>query len=355
MAETTLYILTLGILSLVFTFLIVLNGAMAIPNIKAKQEVEEVQSNVAVDAVSGSEDLPNVYLCIFDEYGGYDCLREYCDYDNEPFYTELKERGFNVSYDSYGNSIRTEVEVSNLLNLDMVSLADDSYEACLSRIEEPVLYQVMRKADYEINYAGGGFLDPVGCEYVYNGEYESKEFSAEYYIMLNSAYYPFYKYVSDDEVGELQSHLNYVANSYTLSDKNLFTVSYVCCPHIPWFVDENGQGIDASLRENWLERSTYLGQLKYLNKLLLSMVDEILQNDPDSIIMLFSDHGFRCVTEGVEKYGVLDPKEDQKYQMNILNAVYYRGEPLENEGLSNYNTVRLLLNELLGTEYEMVG
>lgn len=340
-----------GVATLACVVLILLNGVMSLPTIAEKMKRTETPTT-SISEIESSEEPPNVYLCIFDEYGGYDCLKEYCNYDNSPFYDQLKELGFNVSYHSYGKTISTYAEVPNLLNLSYVNSTDMLISEQEKNLLNPVIYQLFRQAGYKINVAGGGFLDTANCEFVYNDDAKSKEFSAEYYIMMNSAYYPFYKHTDTDEAIALQNHLNYVSTSYKLSTENLFTISYVSCPHLPWFVDENGQRIDASLRENWLERSSYLGQLKYLNKLIIPMVSTIIENDPDSIIMLFSDHGFRCVTEAETMYGVYNQDEDKAYEKNILNAVYYKGNEFDIEGKTNINTARMIINKLFQTSYE---
>jgi len=266
----------------------------------------------------------------------------------------MKERGFNVSYLSYGKTILTHREVPNLMNLDFVTSDEMLSEEMDKLLINPAIYQLLHKAGYEINVAGGDFLDDENCEYSYEGV-SNKEFSAEYYIVMNTAYYPFYNAVKYDEISELNNHLKYVAESHEITDNGLLTVSYICSPHLPWFADENGDFIDASNRENWADRSIYLGQLKYVNKLITATVEEIIENDPDSIIMLFSDHGFRVVTEMKTKYGQDDNTEDEIYQKNILNMVYYRGEQLEIEGLTNIDTVRKVFNKLLGTDFEMLG
>lgn len=73
------------VLLLVGIVLIILNGVLAIPTIKTKLAASSTSfgdtSDTAV-GIANTNRMPNVYLCIFDEYGGYECLREYCKYDN---------------------------------------------------------------------------------------------------------------------------------------------------------------------------------------------------------------------------------------------------------------------------------
>ena len=92
----------------------------------------------------------------------------------------------------------------------------------------------------------------------------------------------------------------------------------------------------------------YLGQLKYTNKLILPLVQTIIKNDPESCIILMSDHGYRRVGYLVETYGneAADMAKESYYTRNILNAVYLLGEPIDIEGYSGINTMRIILDRL---------
>ena len=39
---------------------------------------------------------------------------------------------------------------------------------------------------------------------------------------------------------------------------------------------------------------------------------------------------------------------------NIINCVYYKGEKMDIEGLTGVNTIRMALNYVFGTDYEML-
>ena len=343
---------TTAIIVSVFGVLILLNGAMAVPTLAEKLSGHSTASGVELAGVSNGDDRPNVYLMIFDEYGGYRCLQEYCHFQNDVFFDQMAELGFHASRESYGNTISTDTAIPNLMNLDYV--VDDAMLISEKdkKLIDPAIYQIFRSNGYEIN-AAGGMIDTVHCEYSYRGE-TTKEFSAERYIIQNTAAYPFYTAVQTSDFEMLSEHLRYVTDSSHIKDSGLFTVSYYCCPHLPWFMDENGQSIDAARRENWLDRSVYLGQLKYLSGMIVDMMREIIRNDPDSVIVLMSDHGYRVVEETRSLYGI-DTGEDEIYQKNILNMVYFRGQEIDIEGLTPIDTMRLVLNRTLHTELKMLG
>jgi phosphoglycerol transferase MdoB-like AlkP superfamily enzyme len=163
-------------------------------------------------------------------------------------------------------------------------------------------------------------------------------------------YYPFYgSNDQDNEINEMEKMFAYAQESSGLQTSNLLTVGYFTFPHLPYIVDENGNKTNNVDRSNLSDPVPYLGQFKYANKKILEMVKVILENDPDSIIILQSDHGYRLPTHLSYWYGIqqYDLKTEAPFEQNILDAVYYRGQPVDIEGLSGLNTLKVVLNQLL--------
>ncbi len=76
------------------------------------------------------------------------------------------------------------------------------------------------------------------------------------------------------------------------------------------------------------------------------MSESIVKEDPNSIIIIMSDHGMRDHM----KWGIKD--EDV---VNTLNMVYFRGEKIENyNGLCAVNSWRLILNKAFGFSLPML-
>ena len=82
--------------------------------------------------------------------------------------------------------------------------------------------------------------------------------------------------------------------------------------------------------------------------MMISMIGGIIENDPNAVVLLMSDHGAR----GIGLDG--KPLFIWSSMINSLNAVYYQGRHLDIEGLSNVNTIRTILNELFHMDYQMV-
>ena len=125
---------------------------------------------------------------------------------------------------------------------------------------------------------------------------------------------------------------------------------YILSPHVPFTHDEHGNKISTEFRSAWGIPKIYLGHLKYTTKLLMGAIENILENDPDSVIIVQSDHGVRHHTAGEPPHTFIVEETDTR---SILNAVYFAGEPLDIQGLSAVNTWRLVFNKL-GVDMDLI-
>ena len=64
------------------------------------------------------ENPPDIYFLVFDRYGGLKTLLKEYQYDNSPFYDELKKRGFEVNEESHSNYPRTMLSMASALNCE---------------------------------------------------------------------------------------------------------------------------------------------------------------------------------------------------------------------------------------------
>ena len=81
------------------------------------------------------------------------------------------------------------------------------------------------------------------------------------------------------------------------------------------------------------DKQYYLDQLIYVTKHLQKICETITSADPDAIVVLQSDHGHRFV----DNITWLD-------MTNVLNAVYFRGKPLD--GIRDRNALNTWLTIL---------
>lgn len=342
-----------GIVGVTFGVLILINGIFAVPYIVAKLNMERSKEQLNI-STEEREHLPNIYFMVFDEYGGTENLKHYCGYDNTGFYSDLRKLGFNVSEASENEAYYTGVVMTNLLNLDYVGeySGDTSTTdwTTLGKLREnPVLFQILLRAGYKLNMVDAdNFLDASNADFRFTGVSASNELSEEYIIFSKTALYPLFQKSGDEDLDILNDMFAYIQQAPSLQKENLWTMAYFSTPHDPWFVNADGTPLNGADRSNWENPNIYLGQLKYLNKKIIEAAESIIRQDPNCIIVLQSDHGWRPGTILKDKYP--DLEKEAGYMRNILNAVYYQNTTLDIEGLSGINTLRTVLNTLLGLD-----
>ena len=112
----------------------------------------------------------------------------------------------------------------------------------------------------------------------------------------------------------------------------VFTIIYVKCPHVAFLFDKEGNEVPREHRYDYDDNNYYLDQLFFTTTHLQNMCKTIIEADSESIIVLQSDHGVRHVSNVT----MLD-------QCNILNAVYFKGNPIDEilgkNGLNTWITV----------------
>lgn len=320
--------------------------------IKQSMELASAQENKVVEK---QENLPNIYLFIFDEYAGHEGLERYAGFDNQAFYDDLNRLGFNVSKGSRSYTIWTRVEIPNLMNLDTVA-KENSDQSKDRLMQNPVLFNTLRSLGYDINLINDqNFISTPNAYFKYSHTLSSDFKRAESLMSLlidRSAYYPVLEKVVGNRLGEVYGMFQYGADSSKLQKAGLFTFAYLSFPHLPWFVDEKGNQAAVKNQLDGDATDLYLGQLKYANKLIHKLVKEIIENDPESCIILLSDHGYR--KRDKEGASLEEIAVEDYYRRNILQAVYILGEKVDFDGYSGINTLRKVLDTLFSLDLGLI-
>lgn len=355
------------IIGIVFGCLIVFNFVTSIPSLITKVTTErQVGVSEEISDITFSE-KPNVYYLFYDEYGGFENLKRYYEYDNADFENFLLEEGFNISYSSHNTeSLWTSTILPNLLNLSYVASDEEYSVSNFEKTENCFLFQIFANNGYTINLINDhNQLKTAGCNVLNTGK---KRESLSNYILNNSIWTEMVdlkNWIVKKVLGEKESYasslketLKIVENCVDEIDEGnpTLTVSYICAPHHYFALDENGLGISTEFETDYQDKWVYLGQLKYVTKSIETTVKNIKEQDPNALIMIQSDHGMRYPMwmEVYHDAGPYDKETERLYMQNVINCVYYRGETIEIEGLSGINTLRTILNHVFGTEFEML-
>lgn len=312
---------------------------------------------------------PNVYFFLFDEYGGFECLEHYYDYDNSPFYDAMEQRGFTATKSCHNTeSILTVTLVPNLMNMNYVAEDSMSIKTRDAMLVMPNFFRTFRDNGYAINLINHvDYFGTEGCTVL--TENQSRRTISDY--LLKNSMYHYLKPVKD--LLNMYIKADYVA-TYTgplfdamdagrtcteyVGDQPTLTMGYFQTPHAPTILDKHGNLVDNYENVGWYwgEFQYYLGQLEFVNSFILEAVDNIIANDPDALIIVQSDHGVRQAKHYYELgwWKTYDAPSENLYQQNTMNFVRYRGQSFPIEGETGINSLRIILNQVFGTDYEMI-
>lgn len=323
--------------------------------------------------IQASADSPDIYYIILDGYARADVLRDMYDFDNSAFVSALTERGFHVADDSRSNYMQTSLSLASSLNMDYVNFLaetkDDNRSPAYLLLEESRFRAALESAGYRtINIASPVLFTQFRDydEYLSPGAASLTEF--EKLLVSITSLNPLVAN-TDLLIPGYRSHRVYTLYSFeTLGEvasapgpKFIFT--HVVGPHPPFVFDAQGNPIqsdqpyvmnDASgfpgARDEYL--AGYLGEMQYINELVLQSVDAILENSPrPPIIIIQGDHGPGAFTNLF-----LIEETCQRERGSILNAYYFPDQNYANlyPGITPVNTFRVVLNQYFGASLPML-
>lgn len=300
---------------------------------------------------------PNLYYIIVDEYASFDEIEKYYGYDNSSFHKYLTDASFCVSDSSYNRVPNTVRSIADNVNLGPAVQPEMDYAECENLIRNGTLYGVLEGMGYDLYQLGTLYPLPLLMEksnfllnsnaVTMNGE------TATEILMKNSMLMPlptilYWRRIGNRAETELLDWLIDPANYNDKGNRAIF--AYVCSPHPPFYYDANGNLVDEENWTNWTDKRYYLDQYIHITHYLEKTLTAILHHDPDSVVIVQSDHGLRYHNDSSKPHTFHIDFDDQR---QILNAVYFRGERLDIIGLSGYNTWRAVLSAL-GENYPVL-
>jgi hypothetical protein len=322
-------------------------------------------------------DLPNIYYIILDAYARQDILEELYQYDNSEFLSYLARKGFFVASKSVANYAQTDLSLASSLNLgyleDLGSLAGSESgdrRPLEELIQDSAVVRFLQDQGYTIVALPSGY-NPTTLRRSDIHPEMGRMWNELEIRLLCSTPIPWLAYrgsVFDPVAAHRQKilfTLDHIADTVSLPDPQ-FVFAHVLAPHGPFVFDENGNGIDPrgqfDLRDGVeqdefgqpLEEDVlgYTGQLAFVNAKIRSVLEALIaEPSRPTIVILQSDHGPSWPLN-LEEPGSARLKE----RLSILNAYLLPGEDLGNlyEEITPVNTFRLIFNEYLGTDLELL-
>jgi len=299
-------------LNLISVFALILPGyrilEFNLQNINHAQTPPESQAtDRQTTALAPPDTLPDIYYIIVDGYGRADVLADLYGYDNSVFLGDLAEKGFCVAEQSHSNYAQTALSLASSLNFAYVhELIDLQHTSTTDRsplanlVKANSVRSFLSAQGYQVVAIESGYsitewddADVYIASPARFNSFETMLISSSAAVIILDRYIPLWY---RDHILFGLDQLNDVANLE--SPKLVF--AHLTVPHPPFIFGPNGEPRPAtSFREgNYYDGTIqeylegYRGQITYLNKRLIEIIDTILASPgPQPIVILQSDHG----------------------------------------------------------------
>ena len=263
---------------------------------------------------------PSIHLLLLDGYPRQDELLE-LGFDNSEFLSAMEAQGFDVYADSLSNYDRTPFSVLTALSMkhlaDLHDLDSDRMPAERAGQERLVarsllalpLFDAMERAGYTTVARGGPIAHvPIGGADLDADAGTATNFELD--LLQRSPLagaLEIFGFAAGQQRAQVIESLNAFADP---PDGRSFTFTHVMSPHTPFVFGADGTAAPAppcypstcslfesdARRLGWSTaeyRSRLVGQVEELNDRVLEAVTKLAADDPEAVVVAFSDHGVR--------------------------------------------------------------
>ena len=316
---------------------------------------------------------PDIYYLIFDRYASADSLKKYYFYDNSDFLDFLTQKGFYVVPRALANYPITDLSLASSLNmeyLDSLSLSVGSestdFRPIYAKFNHHLVGDFLKKRGYLlVNVPSTWWLTrqnkQADINYLYTRPRSLSIFLLKF--LETTALHPFFSgslTVSEKNIMEPLTFealsREIILNQFKILSKtpNLpgpkFVFAHVLLPHEPYVFDRDGRFISKREALAGERRKLYLNQLVYANKLIKSLVEELMaKTKGQAIIILQGDEGPFPPRYKKYEYSFEWQKatpDEIKEKFGILNAYFLPGVSREalHFPITPVNSFRLIFN-----------
>ncbi|NJD27513.1 MAG: hypothetical protein FIA92_04380 [Chloroflexi bacterium] len=267
-------------------------------------------------ATAGPFDAPDIYLVLLDGYPRADTLKSARGFDNSEFLEEADRLGFDLAERAHSNYNRTGLTLASFLNAAPIDdlmpnppggiVAQNRWLSSL--ISRASAVQVARQLGYEFVHlpTDVAYLTPWSADRLI----DAGQLSAfEYQVMANGLLteHPTYSMIPLFRADHAQrilgtfEALEGLAQEASAGPRLVF--AHVMAPHHPIVFRRDGTAVtvddcyweDCNLAEPLSEslKADVVEQIEFTSTLVLNTARTIIDASPGSVVVFFSDHGFR--------------------------------------------------------------
>tara|TARA_B110000495_G_C23034398_1_gene617195 strand:- start:1845 stop:3362 length:1518 start_codon:yes stop_codon:yes gene_type:complete len=308
---------------------------------------------------------PNIYYIIPDAYANSKTLQDTLDFDNTKFLSYLENQGFYIPSQSYANYASTFLSVASSLNMEYINYFSDlgleskNRQPAAKLTNQNNIMDFLKSNGYTIiNFDSGAgatrFIDSADVNLCGKNTILQSEFMM--LIIRSSILNPIYVSIFEDDKRErILCALEKLPTVNQQYDEPIFVFAHMNIPHPPYLFGPNGEFTSPETLESGLEnyvKSSYLNQIKFVNKKMIEVVDQIFQNNNgEFIIIIQSDHGSAFTTDWE------NPNKDMLLErMGILNA-YYISDPEQvnlYDTITPVNSFRTIFNGYFDSDFKIL-
>jgi len=317
--------------------------------------------------------LPDVYIFLFDAYSRGDVLSDLHGFDNSPFLDQLESLGFFIADNSKTNYISTQTSIQSTFNMDYSEGRTGSDFPSQVWRGPYVAYNIeattLGATATELGYVLHSFASGERKGLTFGGlthEFVRTTFLTAVVDSASTVGFDRLGVFNINTVGGWEGEKfeqNMEDMSKLSSDpRSTLSFSYSWAPHGPPGFNRDGSRRIPIWGDIDTQVTGYLDEIGYINKVMLSTVDDILSSSAiQPIIIIMSDHG--SIYELSPWNDVLSETywiEQQSTPVTefertgILNAVLVPENCRSSlySSMTPVNTFRIIFNNCFGTSFE---
>ena len=299
---------------------------------------------------------PNVYHIILDEYTDNEILLKQFNYDNGEFLEFLNKNGFYMPNKSFSTFSSTNNELNLILNMDYPTIrgwASDDYQD----LKTNKVMSTFSDQNYSVIETNSAMrwkdFSNVDTHLCYDVYFINSEF-LEQVLRKSIIKYFMLQHQTDARRDVIKCGFNTLSEIALQSNGPTYVFAHLYIPHPPFVFGPNGEHVNPDHSEisglsSWENPQGYLNQLIYATSEIRVVITNIVENDPNAIIILQGDTG--TVT------GVFKPGE--KITMDVIyqtHSILYAVRIQDVNNFENFNatvnTYRIIFNNYFDMNYE---
>jgi hypothetical protein len=311
----------------------------------------------------------DVYYIVMDRYGRAETIRESFGFDNGPFLTSLRDRGFVVAEESAANYPKTAHSLAASLN--MTYLDDLTRRAGTGSSDWRPIYSMLQR------FRVAESLQAIGYRYVHLGsrweptrvdpgadDNETtglSEFGQVLYDTTVAA--PVARRLGLTTFDPRELERRRILEQFRLLEEisedpgPTFTFAHILLPHEPYLFDADGSPVSEAEEASRSRARNYVGQLRFANARLTEVVDRLLAGpeETEPIVIIQADEGPHPVRYQFDQISFRWPLAtlaELREKLWILNAYNLPGleDPQVDPDITPVNTFRMVFREYFGAD-----